>query len=74
MYACEGSCADDSLENDFYDVIESISLDSFDSPYSITHPPDPTLELKPMPDFLKCIFLGPHETFSMNITSNLTGD
>jgi len=72
VYDCNDSCANDSLENEFCDVIDSLFPHSSDSPSSVPHTPDHTLELKLLPDFLKYIFLGLNETFLVIIASDLT--
>jgi len=73
-YFFEDSRADDLLENDFCDVLKSFSPDSCNSFSCIRHASDLTLELKPFPNFIKCIYLGPNETFPMIVASNLTED
>ena len=68
VYTCDDSCADGLIDNDvcdeinFCDEINSLSPDSSD-PSSFAHPLDPALELKPLPDFLMYVFLGPNKTF-----------
>jgi len=74
MYSCDDSCADSLIENDTCDEIYSLSSYSSNSSSFVTYAFDSTLELKPLLDSLKYVFLGPSETFSMIIASNLNED
>jgi len=80
MYTCDDSCADGFIENDIFneidscDEIDSLSPNSSDSPSFVTHTLDPILELKPLPDSLKYVFLDPNKTFLVIIASDLTED
>ena len=74
VYACDDSYANGLIEDDICNEIDSLSLDSSESPSCVSHTPDPILELKILPDSLKYVFLGPNETFPVIIASDLTED
>jgi len=73
VYACDDSYADSLIDNDICDEIDSLSLDSSNSP-SFAQTLDLVLELKPLPDSLKYVFLVPNETFPVIIASDLIED
>ena len=72
VYACNDSCVDSLVEDKNCDEIDSLPFLSSDPPSSGTYTSDPTLELKPLPDSLKYVFLGPNDTFPIIIASDLT--
>jgi len=72
VYACNASWVDGLIEDENYEESDSFSLLSPDPPFSVTHTSDPTLELKPLPNSLKYVFLGSNETFPVIIASDLT--
>jgi len=74
VYACDDSCADSLIENNICNEINSLSLDSSNSPFFVTHTPSPSLELKPFSDSLKYVFLDPNETYPVIIASDLNED
>ena len=74
VYACDDSCTDGLIENDICDEIDSFSPGASKSPSFVTHASDPTLQLKPLPDSLQYVFLGPNKTFPMIIASDLIED
>jgi len=74
VHACDDSYADSLIENEIGDEIDSLPPDSSHSPSSVTHNTDPTLELKPLPDSLKYVFLGPNDTLPVITASNLNED
>jgi len=52
----------------------SFPLDSSGPPSSVTHDTDPMLELKPLPDPHKYVFLGPNDILPMIFTSDMNED
>jgi len=72
VYACNDSCADSLVEDENCDEIDFIPFLFSDPSSSSTYTTDPTLELKPLPDSLKYVFLGPPNTFPVIISSDLT--
>ena len=54
---CNDSCADSLIEDEICDEIDYFPLRSSDPSSSVTHTSDPTLELKPLPNSLKYVFL-----------------
>jgi len=73
VYACDDSYANGLFKDDICDENDSLLLDSSQSS-SVTHASDPPLELKPLPDSLKYVFLGPNDTLPVIIASNLNDD
>jgi len=55
-------------------VINTLSPDFPNSRSFVRHTPDPTLELKPLPDSLKYVFLGYNESFPMISASDMNED
>ena len=72
MYIYDDSYADRLIENHMCDKIDSLSPDSSNFSSLVTHVSNSTLELKPLSDSLKCIFLGPNDFFPVIIVSNQT--
>ena len=62
------------IEDENCDKIDSFPLLSSGLPSFVTHDTDPTLELKPLPNSLKYVFLGPNDTYPVIIASDLTKD
>jgi len=73
VHACDDSYADGLIKDDICDEIDSLPPNSSHSS-SITHTSDPSLELKPLSDSLKYVFLRSNDIFHVIITSYLNED
>jgi len=67
IFAFEDQC-DDSLHASILASLSSMPP-SHEAPFSVQS--SSSLELKPLPDTLKCAFLGPNETFPVMVTNDL---